>query len=190
MSEKKYYLIFGAQMVNKGAQAMLFVTASEIRKRDPQAEIVVFIYDKWKGAEDPSLYRFRFVPITMKEIMNLSRTSLSRAYLLAKKAKMKADSPRLQEIREILENAKMAFDISGYALSNQWGVNGSLFYLSKFALLHQYGIPTYILPQSFGPFDYHSAAKNMMVHRLTKKYLRYPEIIFAREQEGFDCLTK
>lgn len=188
MAEKPYYLIFGAQMVNKGAQAMLFITVSEIRKRDPDAEIVVFIYDKWKSDENPEMYNMEFVPITMRHIMNLSGTAFSKAYVIGKRAKMDQSSEQLKRIDDILKNAKAAFDISGYALSDQWGVNSSIFYLSKFALLHKYGIPSYILPQSFGPFDYHSVAKNAVIKHYTKKYLSYPEIIFAREQEGYDCL--
>ncbi len=177
-------------MVNKGAQAMLFVTVSEIRKRDPQAKIIVFVYDKWKSEENPDLYNLKFVPITMKHIMNLSNTLFSNAYVLGKRAKIKKNSIKLRMIEYILRNAEMAFDISGYALSNQWGLSASLFYLSKFALLQQYGIPTYVMPQSFGPFDYHDNIKNAIMRTYIKRYLSYPQIVFAREKEGFDCLTK
>ena len=190
MSEKGYYLIFGAQMVNKGAQAMLFITVSEIRKRDPDAEIVVFIYDKWKSSEDPEIYNMRFVPITMKQMMNLSGTAFSKAYVIGKRAKISKDDPKLREIDGILSKSVMAFDISGYALSDQWGVNSSLFFLSKFAMLEHYNIPSYILPQSFGPFNYGSAVKNALIKHYTKKYLKYPKLIFAREKEGYDCLTE
>ena len=186
----KKYLIFGAQMVNKGAQAMLFITASEIKRRDPDAEIIVFIYDKWKSSEDPAIYNMRFVPITMRQMMNLSGTAFSKAYVLGKKARISKNDPKLKEIDAILSDAAMAFDISGYALSDQWGVNSSMFFLSKFAMLHRYKIPTYILPQSFGPFHYGSAVKSNMIKHYTKKYLKYPVQIFAREKEGFECLTE
>lgn len=174
-------------MVNKGAQAMIFVTVSEIRKREPDAEIIVFVYDKWKSEEDPKKYNMKFVPITMKEIMQLSHTLLGRAYALKKG--FKKNNKRLNEIKTYLTNAKMAFDISGYALSNQWGVGACLFYLSKFALLEQYNIPTYVMPQSFGPFDFPSVWESRLVKHYTKKYLKYPKIVFAREQDGYDCMV-
>ncbi len=187
---KDFYIIFGAQMVNKGAQAMLFVTISEIRKRDPKAKIIVFIYDGWKSLESPDMYNVTFVPITMKHIMNLSGTLLGYTYILGKRAKISSKSSELAMIDYILKHAKMAIDISGYAFSNQWGVGSSVFYLSKFALFHKYGIQTYVLPQSFGPFDYGNKWKNTIVHSLAKKYLQYPEMIYARESEGFECLKK
>ena len=187
--EKKYYVIFGAQMVNKGAQAMLFVTASEIRKRDPEAKIIVFVNDKWKSEESPDIYNMKFVPITMKHIMNLSKSFLGKVYVIGKRAKISPKSPSLAMIEQILRNAKMAIDISGYAFSNQWSMGNSMFYLSKYALLKQYEVPTYILPQSFGPLDYHSFWKNLVIHNYAKKCLQYPVKIFAREKEGYDCLV-
>lgn len=190
MENEEFYTIFGAQMVNKGAQAMLFVTISEIRKRNPNAKIIVFIYDKWNSEENPSIYNVEFVPINMKQIMNLSDSLLSKIYILIKNARIsKKKSEHLRIIDNILKNTKMAFDISGYALSNQWGVNASIFYLSKFYMLHKYNIPIYIMPQSFGPFDYHSKFKNSFMKYYIKKYLRYARLIYSREREGYQLLT-
>lgn len=187
---KEYYVIFGAQMVNKGAQAMLFTTISEIRKRDNYAKIIVFIYDKWKSEESQDIYNVEFLPIDMKQIMNLSQGILSKVYLIGKRAKINRKSGKLSEIDYILRHSKMAFDISGYALSDQWGLNGSLFFLSKFSMLQKYKIPTYIMPQSFGPFNYSSFWKKTLIRNYAKRYLKYPKIIYAREKEGYDCLTK
>ena len=50
----KNILIVGANFNNKGAQAMLFVTVDEIRKRFPDAKIYFGGINKWK----PNTYTF------------------------------------------------------------------------------------------------------------------------------------
>ncbi|MCD7811599.1 MAG: polysaccharide pyruvyl transferase family protein [Ruminococcus sp.] len=190
MKNRDKYLIFGAEMGNKGAQAMLFVTISEIRKRDPKANIIVFIESKCTSGKKPEIYNVQFMTISMSLIMSMSHTLLSFFYKAVKKPTTKELSYEIQNLDSVFKTAKIAFDISGYALSNQWGINASLYYLSKFALLHDYGIPSYIMPQSFGPFDYHSKFKNFVVHKYIKKYLRYAEKIYAREDEGYKALTR
>ncbi|GAF19999.1 hypothetical protein JCM19046_4698 [Bacillus sp. JCM 19046] len=77
-------------------------------------------------------------------------------------------------------------DISGYALSSQRGEIASLNYLFNIIIAQKYKIPMFLMPQSFGPFEYDN--KKRMINLIQDK-LNYPTKIFAREQDGFNKLT-
>lgn len=95
----------------------------------------------------------------------------------------------MSNIRSIIRNADVFIDISGYALSSQWGFMPSLIYLLNIMIAKKESARYYILPQSIGPFDY-SYIEKLCIYPLFKLYLRYPEKIFAREEEGLKCIEK
>jgi len=166
----KYLLIFGGGFLNKGAQAMTYTLINELKQLFPGKEIVlfteVFIFDK-----DLALHNFKVIHWDRKTCLSSALGKLPT------------------ELKEYFINASAAFDISGYALSSQFGMASSLYYLSTLQALRNYQIPTYLLPQSFGPFNY-SLKYRYFILPLLHGLLRYPVRIFAREKAGVKELSQ
>jgi Uncharacterized conserved protein len=186
-------LITGAQLENKGAQAMLYVTVSELRKRFPQQEL----YFATGKDYDASRFRFRKVICTSvtKHLSALEGAARIRyagvaiardcvALLLGKKRARGHyfDLLRLPDIDAIM-------DVSGFAIGNQWSRWSHISYLDMIRFAEKRGIPMYLLPQSFGPFDYgdqEAAFDDIM--RDMRSLLRYPRLIFSRERSATEAL--
>lgn len=91
------------------------------------------------------------------------------------------------EVDEIYRNTDLLLDVSGYALGSNWSPKVCNDYLDNIEHALAYGIPVYLMPQSFGPFDYTDEA-GIAVDARTRRL--FPEVahIFAREQDGYDAL--
>ncbi|MBP9996336.1 MAG: polysaccharide pyruvyl transferase family protein [Lachnospiraceae bacterium] len=154
---KRQFLITGAQFQNKGAQAMLFVTMHEIRKRFPDAII-------WYLPVD---YNMRY------------STELKEKYRLL----FLTDGYQLRsQLFAIANNLDAIIDVSGYALSSYWN---NEWYITNLRIAQNYEIPMYIMPQSFGPFDYDIEKVDEIKHLLSNM-----KAIYARERNGYELLTK
>ncbi len=185
----KFILITGGELFNKGAQSMTFITVNELRKRFPDKKIVLLSCADYKrNSEDKNQYSFEILPmhIWMEfELIGGIYKLISKLKGI-RKNKLKYMS-LIPKLRKILENTEAIVDISGYALSSQWGSSRSMGYLAKIMLAKKYGIKTYLMPQSFGPFLYQGMTKPIINFYL-KKYMKYPEVIYAREMEGYKYL--
>lgn len=149
------FLITGAQFANKGAQSMLFVAVSEIRKR----------------FEDAYIY---YLPINVREDYPLDIMSRYSFNILRQRTEYGSN------LYEILPLLTAIIDVSGYGLSSNWN---SDWYINHISLARQYKVPMYLMPQSFGPFDFEQAMDTKIA-----ELLKYPRVIFAREREGMDLL--
>ena len=59
----RYVLITGGELQNKGAQAMTFITVSEVKKRFPDRKIVLLsTVDYKRTAEEKDNYAFDILP--------------------------------------------------------------------------------------------------------------------------------
>lgn len=155
---KKQFLITGAQFRNKGSQSMLFTAVSEIRKRFEDAVIWFcpnFGYEEYKKAADK--YRLIFLLDGKEEDSTLYEVL-----------------PRLDGI----------IDVSGYGLSSRRWVNATDRELNYLKMAREYKIPIYLMPQSFGPFEYETEKIEEI-----KELLSYAEVIYAREREGYNLLV-
>ena len=183
--DKKYILITGGDLYNKGAQSMLFVTIDELSSRFPNHKIVVLSSRDYKrSAEELSQYNFTILPDMMK----------IRFYLAGGLYKLISmirgiDKDKMKNLENIFIKSEYVVDISGYALGSNWGFWHSLFYLIKIKTAKKYNIKAYILPQSFGPFNYRGV-QNIIIKYFMKRYLKYPSVIYTREKEGYDLLEK
>lgn len=179
-------LITGGELENKGAQSMVFITVDELHKRFPDHEIVVISpFDVKRSKEEKSNYKFKIddmhslVPI-------LKKTSLKhRIYYLLKGY----DRVAYQEAVDFYSQVDMLVDISGYALGSDWNILYVDTFLYRIMLGKIFGFRVFLMPQSFGPFDY-KGSKGKAIRRNIKKWLKHCDKICAREQEGFDYLTK
>ncbi len=170
---------------------MTFVAVDEVKKRFPNKKVILLSSADYERSEDEKgQYKFEILPFNTGINLEL----LGGLYKLLWNAKgnkkdKKNYEPMLTKLRSILKNTDAIIDISGYALSSQFGAGRSFGYLSRIMLAKKYNIKMYLMPQSFGPFSYSGVGK-VLINSLMKQNMKYPEVVYAREQEGFELLEK
>jgi colanic acid/amylovoran biosynthesis protein len=183
----KNILIVGGQLSNLGIQALLFCIVDQLSRSFPDSDIYLLsLRDHLRSEEEKQAYKFTILPWDLE----------IKAWLLNKKARIlrhlrgrKQDPKVIATLRSLLEDAAFFVDISGFSLSSQWPFRVSLHYLSNIMLARRFGAPFYILPQSFGPFDF-SQVQKMLIFPYMRRLLAYPERIFAREASSLEAVTR
>ena len=154
----KYIIVTGGQFANKGAQAMTYIAADEIAKRWPNCKMLMYYNSSKQFNKDA--YKFGFVSDQGHFLLH------TRSY------------------RSVLRDTEAIIDISGYALGSAWSERGNVFFVkNRLVDAKHYGIPVYLMSQSFGPFAYRGKLKRVVMF-LLKRYLPYARIIMAREECG------
>lgn len=186
--DKKYVLITGGELFNKGAQAMTFTVISKIKKMYPNKEIVLLSQKDYNREPlEKEQYNFLILPWNMQVKAYLLGKSFSTAsYLLCKDKHLKYQNA-FHNIKYVFENSCLLIDISGYSLSSQVNRRSVKTYISKIILAKKYKIPVWLFPQSFGPFEY-TGINRIVNQKLVLKYLNYPKKVFVREKHGLNCL--
>lgn len=184
-------LITGANYNNKGAQSMLFVTIDEIRKRIPHSEIYFGC-----GLNDPVLENVCFRQICFSRegryIALGGGQAVFNFFVALAKAAMRVvkgrhtNILRLMDVRKYMDKMDLVVDISGFALGDKWSKRTNENFLNTIRLARRYQIPVFIMPQSFGPFDYPPGLK--YIENEIRELLAYPITVFAREREGYELL--
>lgn len=194
MNGKKYILITGTGFVNKGSQAMLFTAVDELKKRFPDKEVInLSTLDYNKG--DVTQYNFKIMPDNLSLFIPKKYAALRNLgkKLLNYKGKKIADDEQekwKKQMEEIYNNTYFIVNAGGFALGAPIGRGKSatsMALLMRIMATDNLGIPIYLLPQSFGPFNYLPGHKQLVLHFM-KKYLHKARLIFARETEGFELL--
>lgn len=181
---KKYVVVTGGQLFNKGAQAMTFITADEVARRYPEREVIVLSNkDFRRSEEEKQKYTFRIMQYPKTHHLMMMQTKLGRALYKLFGGKTSKEFVRL------MENAAAVVDISGYALGANWGYKKTFIYLTRLGIAHSAGVPVYLMPQSFGPFNYKGILA-AFVHGMMRKNLRYANVIMCREKEGYEELQR
>lgn len=190
---KNSILIMGGNFTNKGAEAMAYTSIYEIKTRFPTANVVM-LYDRAREDKNHANYQFdaaldgefvrRFTlnPWNFKlwcEVIVLFLKNCLKK-VLGKKTKTVFVGNR----RDLLEQAIAVVDISGYAVASSWPVQATMRYLNMIALCERYEVPLYLMPQSFGPFDY----QDKSVLEQIKQAMQGAQLVFPREKEGFELL--
>lgn len=179
---KRNILITGGEFNNKGAQSMSFITISRIKSHFPNHNIIMgSVHDAAREKGEIDIYNFDLIPDPL-----FRNNFIGEEFIRKVLNKSPRKNPR--DYRNILDKTDYIFDISGYALSSQFGVRKSRNYLKKFKLAHQKGIKTVILPQSIGPFDYDKS--NSKMKREIYDTLSKVDIIMPREFEGVNFLNE
>ncbi|MGL9748619.1 polysaccharide pyruvyl transferase family protein [Enterococcus sp. DIV0170] len=179
-TSKRNIIITGGEFNNKGAQAMSFITISRLKSKFPEHNIVFASdLDAKRSEEETDIYNFDIIsnPLVRNNFVgeNIIRKILKKNL---------RENPK--KFNRILDDTDYLFDISGYALSSQWGIRNSRGYLKKFRLAYQRGIKSAILPQSFGPFDY--GKNNLRMKKEIIEVLSKVDIVMPRENEGMQFL--
>lgn len=177
-------IITGGELFNKGAQAMTFVAVDELKKRFPDHRVFLLSeMDLQRPEAERQKYAFDFMgwyPIKFARCQN------NTALRLLCKVRNGAE---LKEAEDIYRNTDLMIDISGYALGSNWSAQNCNRYLDHLQFAKAFGIPVYLMPQSFGPFEF-SGEEGKRIDERIRALLPGVRTIFAREQEGYDALAK
>lgn len=174
-------IITGGGLTNKGAQAMTLITVDALRQRYPEHRI--FLYsetDRRRSDSEKAVYNFEFTGWYPLKFARCQHNFLLRTVTLLK------NRTEFLEAEKIYRNTDFIIDISGYALGSNWNEKICNDYLDILEFAQGFGIPVYLMPQSFGPFDFRPE-RNALDERI-RRLLPTVKMIFAREQEGYDAL--
>lgn len=185
-------LITGGNFKNKGAQSMLFVTIDEIRKRIPDCEIYFGC-----SVGDPKLSdvhfkqicysrEARYIALGRQVVLNFC-IAIAKAvvyFLYGKRSNLL----NFFDAKRYVSSMDLIVDVSGFALGDKWSRRINESFLNTTRLAKRYQIPIFIMPQSFGPFQYPSGLED--IKEEIAELMKYPQLIYAREKEGYELLTK
>lgn len=186
-------LITGANFNNKGAQSMLFVAIDELRKRIPDSEIYFGC-----GLGDPALHQVHFRQICFSRegryialgggqaVFNFL-VAVAKACIWTVKGK-RSNLWNFFDVSKYIADMDLIVDVSGFALGDKWSKRTNENFLNTIRLARRHNIPMYIMPQSFGPFQY--SRKLEYLKEEIAELLKYPKVVYAREQEGYELLTR
>lgn len=176
-------ILTGGELFNKGAQAMTFVAISELRRRFPEHRIwLLSEMDSARPEAERQQYAFDLLGWYPVKFARAQKNPLLRLLCLLRSRE------ELKQCEDIYRNCDTMVDISGYALGSNWSAANNNRYLNQLEFAHAFGIPVYLMPQSFGPFDY--GPEHPGIDARCRKLLPGCRVILAREQEGYDALVK
>lgn len=176
-------IITGGELFNKGAQAMTFVTVHELRRRFPDHRVwLLSEMDLARPESEREQYAFSF---TGWYPVKFARCQQNLPLRLLCKLR---NGRELKQCEAIYKNCDAMIDISGYALGANWSAANNDRYLDHLEFAKAFGIPVYLMSQSFGPFDF--GPEHPGVDQRCRELLPTAKLILAREQEGYDALVK
>jgi len=187
----KTFIVTGIQMRNKGSQAMFISLSYSLKSIYGECEVIGFA-NKYDA---PDQYAFPLLPYDdyTRPVLKygLHRVPLLEPILthfvsrLRKSDKWKNQIPKM---KHALQKADAIFDASGYSLGSGWPKESGRMLLDTIRMAKRYKKKIILMPQSFGPFDWGQKDDPDFVDEM-KKELSYPLKIYAREREGYDCLS-
>lgn len=185
-------MITGANFNNKGAQAMLYVTVSELRKRYSECKIFFATGEDISTEDylfDTIRYKYRLKKIALGGVIGIKELMTS---VLTDFVKVMIRYPERKggyfTLKKLLPQIDLIIDISGFSLGDKWNKHGQEEYLDNIRLARKYNVKMVLMPQSFGPFNYSS--RMQILNTEIKELLQYPYVVFAREEEGERLLKK
>ena len=184
-----YILITGGSLINKGAQAMTYVTVCEMRKRFPDKEVLV-VMDLNGIPKGVNVDDFDF-KIIHSDVLGREAMFWLGGIWSIRALKRGVNKRKLLYVRKIWKNTDYVMDISGYAIGKKWGPMRSSRTAMKAALAKKYHAHCIFLPQSFGPFDFKMEEKELkLTHSVLKKWLSAADVLYAREESGRQMLEE
>ena len=176
-------IITGGGMENKGAQAMTLIAVHELRERFPNHRIYLYSpVDLANPKLDKRAFSFDFIGWYPLKFSHCQHNPLQRGMILLR------SRSELLEAEAVYRNTDFLVDISGYALGSNWSDKICNDFLDILEFANGFDIPVYLMPQSFGPFNF--CEERQKLNARIQKLLPTAKVIFAREQEGCDALVK
>lgn len=185
------YLLTGAEFNNKGAEAMALVALKNIYDYDKNAVIYTIFFGKYPEFSLKNNIHFFEVSTYQIESMlgNFSKYFIKerlkdfvKAFIPGKKSYFW----KYKTAKSILKSIDVMIDISGFSFSSKWGDGDTVEFSNKILLLNKHGARVYLMPQSFGPYDYKD--ENVLQYGLNA--LKKCNKIYAREKIGYESLIK
>lgn len=177
-------IITGGELFNKGAQAMVFITVHELKKRYPEHDIYVLSeLDLKRPDNEKSKYAFKFTgwyPVKYAKAQS--------NFLLRMMCKFR-NNQEYMEAYNLYSNCDLMLDISGYALGSNWSYATCNRYIEHIEFAKAFNIPVYLMPQSFGPFNFIGEKAKELNNRVHSA-LSYASAICAREAIGYEQLKE
>ena len=159
-------LIIGGEFNNKGAEAMTLIAVDNIVRRDPDSTI--YIWDKNTKNPYQLIDNVRLLKVPDNLLRVLSGDKLTFKEWLKEVIKLflphrESIYKNKKSVISILKSIDITIDISGYALSSKWNDRFNIRYCNWINIMAGYGSKVYLMPQSFGPFDYKSASMKELI---------------------------
>lgn len=183
---RKVFIVGGGVHHNTGAQSMTFIAASEAKRRLPDHEICdQYDYDYRLPQSEKDRYSFDIIDNFSFHTLCHLAGGLPRIY-----ARLRGDinQDELANAQKQLHDLDAMIDVSGYAFGSTWKMRIVLPYLLRIMAAKRYGAKVYLMPQSFGPFDF-KGLKGWLIRCIAPIALSKADMIFAREQEGYQHLV-
>lgn len=185
----KSFIIVGANFNNKGAQSMLFITIYELKKRFTDCKIYFATEEQYNENEykfSRLYYSARAKKIALGDHVFFHEIggfvkSIGK-WILRKKNGMFL----FNDVKNVIKEIDAIIDISGFNIGSKWSVDDQERYLDNIRLAKLYNISIFLMPQSFGDFNY-TKEKEHLLSEISELF-KYPKIIFAREKEGCQAL--
>ena len=187
----KKFLIVGANLDNKGAESMLFIAVDEIKKRFPTAEVYyagLDIFDSEKYAFSFIYYSFAAKKIALGEKVAVNVIKSNVKDIIKAIVGKRNNLWQANSVKNLFAELSAVIDVSGFNLGEKWDISTQEGYLDNIRLAKKYNVPIYLMPQSFGPFNYTDEKKYLLDE--IKELLRYPAKIYAREEAGKKALEE
>lgn len=161
---------------------MLFIAVCELKKRFPSAAVYC-----WDSCAHKNDYTFESMS-NQSLVLSLVAGGWKRRLVAWLKAFLRPNGHTAQarKYASLFNEHAAVVDISGFMYSSLWPRSVCLRGTRFLQLARQYGIPVFMMPQSFGPFDYKPEDQDLLP--LLEDAMSYPAIIYAREQQGADML--
>ena len=180
----KNIIITGGGFGNKGAEAMTYISVAELKKRFPQHTIYLYLPDHEAiPTEQKKQYAFEFLGWNPIKFARAQKNPLLNVLCALKNRR------EFSACNNVYKNTDLMVDISGYALGSNWSEKICSDYLDNIEFAYFYGIPVYLMPQSFGPFDFFYDAGKKIDMRAAN-LLSTVKRICAREAEGYNYLVE
>ncbi len=177
-------IITGGELFNKGAQAMVFITVDELKKRYPEHDIYVLSeLDLERPESEKNKYAFKFTGWYPIKYAKAQSNPLLR--LLCKMR----NNQEYSEAYKLYSNCDLMLDVSGYALGSNWSYATCNRYVEHLEFAKAFNIPVYLMPQSFGPFDFSGDNAEELNNRV-RKALSYASAVCVRETDGYEQLKE
>lgn len=188
----KTFIVTGIQMRNKGSQAMFLSLCHTLKSMFKDCEVIGFS-NKY---DSPEQYNFKLLPFddytrfALKyRLYNVPPLVSASTYVVGKLRKSGKWRGAVSEMESALRRADAILDASGYTLGSGWPKQSGRTLLQTIDLARRYKKKIILLPQSFGPFDWGEKDDAKFLEEV-KRTLRYASKIYAREREGYECLTQ
>jgi len=186
----KRFIITGIQMRNKGSQAMFLSLYYALKSIYKNCEVTAFAFKM----DLPEQYSFEMLPyddytrfLFKYHLNDIPFATPILTHFVGKTKKNDKWDGMPQEMTAAIQAADAIFDASGYTLGSGWSKEGGRRLLDTVKTAKRYNTKIILMPQSFGPFDWGADDDADFIEEV-KDVLVYATRIYAREQEGYECL--